>query len=224
MKMDVLDQLLGYVNKLGPSKIFLVLVVIGFQIYFVNITAPIPNYNNETKTIYYGATDLVVPNNVTWFHTLFPSLAVLMFTYLIFISKEQFEILNHNDVKELINAEFQYLKQKDDRFKNSELENLNFTLKRQLINDKMVPNRYVYVGEVIPPESSGTSNFYYRFEVNPYTGRIERELEVADSLELKQMCGNCGQLSTSDFKMLVPSELAEWIEVKRSLTERGDKR
>ena len=168
--MDILDKLSEYVNKLGPSKIFLVLVVIGFQIYFVNITTPIPNYNNGT--IYYGATDFVVPNNVTWFHSLFPSLAVLALVYLIFTGKEQFQILSHSEVKQLINTEFKDLKQTDDRFKNSDLKNINFTLKRQLIQDRMVPNRYVSVGEVIPPENSGTSNFYYRFEVNPYTGRI----------------------------------------------------
>ncbi len=218
--MALTESIGDWVRDAGIGRLSLLVVAIGIQIYFVNITTPIPNFDENSKTVYYGVSDIVVPTNISSTHAIISSSLILAIWYVSRRETDKFQILTHNQCKEIVDADIARLKKEDLRFENAKIKTTDFTLRRILINDNFVPNRYIWISKINPPLTAGSVPFYFRHDINPYTGYIERRFEETTPITSQILCGNCGKTDMVDIKLITSQEFADYALIKKSLEGR----
>tara|TARA_Y100000310_G_C20510564_1_gene728629 strand:- start:13 stop:678 length:666 start_codon:yes stop_codon:yes gene_type:complete len=221
--MAFINDFFGNLQKAGFAKISLILVAVGFQFYYMYLTSPIPNFNEATGGVYYGAKDLVVPKGVTLTHVLLSSGFIISIW---FVSRESsaFQIITHDLARQIVLTDLDKLKKIDPRFQGAKTFTFDFTLRRTFNESTPVPNRYIFFSRIEPPLSAGGDPpFWYRTEVNPYTGYVERRFEVKGNLTPQMLCSVCGQGNTADYKIITSEKLTELVEVKKAMGESGMK-
>lgn len=221
----VLEGLLDRLQEVGMLKVALLAIVVAAQLYFVYITTPIQNFNPETNTILYGTEDEVPQHPVTWFHALVSIAAVVALFVHMNAKDDRYEIIDHNTALAIVRKDLDRLTKEtnyqDSRFRSAAFSVTDFTLKRMQMGEQMMPNRYVVISKIVPTSELEVKPFYYRHEVNPFTGRIERRFESGGALRASMLCSNCNIGNTADFRIVYAKDLQIARDLRKDILDYG---
>lgn len=210
-------ELQNWVSYLKDTRLILAAVIIISQVYFVNLTRPTPNFDSTTQTVYYGTNDDVVKQPVTPTHAVIVTLLTAALLYVCMKKENKFGIIDKDEAISIARNDIARLSRSDDRFKGSYTGQTDYTLRRLMIHEEMTPNRYILFTEIVHNPDMGIPSFWYRQEINPATGRIERAFEESTPLRPELLCTRCGQGNTADFKVVTGQDFAIFKDIKESI-------
>jgi len=208
-------------NSMPNSVKIVFVILILYFFYLANSTAPVPNYNNETKTVLYTAHDYVPKNYVSFSQAILGSILVFILTYLAVITdKEPLLLLTREEATELIKKEFEIMKKQGIFSKNAvlklDLDSGGAVLRTFMTSfDKtMKPYKWVFGGIV---EENGLEEYVRIYVSALKPGFVYGFYKTTEPFSGKDICPRCGQ--EFNVKLVVPPELRETKLLKRYFEE-----